>query len=71
MTEEQNSKILYLGIFPKCPFYKPVPLFIILVLMAFGTTGIYKGKENYVVVYSKGFFLVKSFDYLYKKTISK
>jgi len=41
MTEEQNSKILYLGIFPKCPFYKPVPLFIILVLMAFGTMGIY------------------------------
>ena len=41
MVEEQKSKLFILGIFPKCPFYKPVPLLIILVLIAFGTWGIY------------------------------
>jgi len=41
MVEEQKSKLLFLGIFPKCHFYKPVPLLIILVLIALGTVGIY------------------------------
>jgi hypothetical protein len=41
MMEEQKSKLFFLGIFPKCPFYKPVPLLIILVLIALGTVGIY------------------------------
>ncbi len=40
MGEEKNSKLLILGIFPKCPFFKPVPLLIILVLISFGTWGI-------------------------------
>ncbi len=38
---EKKSKLFVLGIFPKCPFFKPVPLFIILVLIALGTWGIY------------------------------
>ena len=41
MVEKQNSKLLLLGVFPKCPFYKPVPILIILVLIGFGTWGIY------------------------------
>lgn len=41
MVEEQKSKLFFLGIFPKCPFYKPVPLLIILALIALGTVGIY------------------------------
>ena len=41
MVEEQKSKLFILGIFPKCPFYKPVPLLIILVLIALGTWGIH------------------------------
>jgi len=41
MVEEQKSKLFFLGIFPKCPFYKPVPLLIILVLIALGTWGIH------------------------------
>ena len=41
MVEEQKSKLLFLGIFPKCPFYKPVPLLIILLLIALGTWGIH------------------------------
>jgi membrane protein YdbS with pleckstrin-like domain len=42
MLEEQKSKLFYLGIFPKCPFYgKPVSVLIILVLIALGTWGIY------------------------------
>jgi len=39
--DEQKSKLFILGIFPKCPFYKPVPVLIILVLIALGTWGIY------------------------------
>jgi len=40
-VEEQDSKLFFLGIFPKCPFYKPVPVLIILALIALGTWGIY------------------------------
>ena len=41
MVEEKKFKLFFLGIFPKCPFYKPVPLLIILVFIALGTVGIY------------------------------
>ena len=41
MTDEKNSKNLFLGIYPKCPFYKPLPVLIILVLIGLGTWGIY------------------------------
>jgi len=41
IVEQQQSNLFTLGIFPKCPFYKPVPVLIILVLIAFGTWGIY------------------------------
>jgi len=42
MTEKQNSNLYYLGIFPKCPFYKSLQaILIILVLIALGTIGIY------------------------------
>jgi hypothetical protein len=40
MVKEKNSKLFILGIFPKCPFYKPVTLLIILILIGFGTWGI-------------------------------
>ncbi len=38
---EKKSKLFVLGIIPKCPFYKPVALLIILVLISLGTWGIY------------------------------
>ena len=41
MVEEQESKLYTLGIFPKCPFYKPFPVMIILVMITLGTWGIY------------------------------
>ena len=41
MVEEQKSKLFFLGIFPKCPFYQPLPLLFILGQTALGTMGIY------------------------------
>jgi hypothetical protein len=41
MVEKQDSKLFILWIFPKCPFYKLVPLLIILALISLGTVGIY------------------------------
>jgi len=42
MVEEQKSKLFFLGIFPKCPFYKSVQAVLIsLILIALGTVGIY------------------------------
>ncbi|NVM27870.1 MAG: hypothetical protein HWN65_03420 [Candidatus Helarchaeota archaeon] len=41
MVEEQNSKLFYLGIIPKCEFYTLVPLTFIFGLIALGTLGIY------------------------------
>ena len=38
---EQKSNLTFIGIFPKCPFYKPVRLSIILAMIALGTWGIY------------------------------
>ena len=32
--------LAYLGIFPKCPFYRPIRLLIILAMIAIGTWGI-------------------------------
>lgn len=40
MAEEKKFK-LFLGIYPKCPFYKPIPVLIILVMIALGTWGSY------------------------------
>ena len=41
MVKGQNSELLYLGIFPKCPFYKSLQtILIILVLITLGTIGI-------------------------------
>ena len=40
MVEEQKSKLTFLGIFPKCPFYKPLPVLIIFVLITLGAWGI-------------------------------
>ena len=42
MVEEQKSELFFLGIFPKCPFYKSVQaVLIILALIVLGTVGIY------------------------------
>jgi len=41
MVAEQNPKLSFLGIIPRCPFYKPINLLIILVKIALGTWGIY------------------------------
>jgi hypothetical protein len=42
MSEEQNSKLFFLGIFPKCSFYKSIQaMLIIIALIAIGTVGIY------------------------------
>jgi len=64
MVEEQKS-ILLLGIFPKCPFYKPVPVLIVLVLIALGTWGIYFlslwGAIAYLVYSFLFYFLVMPF----------
>jgi len=40
LAEDTESKLFFLGIFPKCPLYKPVPVLIILILIALGTMGI-------------------------------
>ncbi len=37
----QNTKLFTLGFYPKCPFYKAVPVLIILLLISLGTWGIY------------------------------
>ncbi|MHA1219122.1 MAG: hypothetical protein ACTSO5_10680 [Candidatus Heimdallarchaeaceae archaeon] len=41
MAENQKSKFFFLGYIPRCPFYKPTSLMIILVLIALGTWGSY------------------------------
>lgn len=41
MVEKQKSKLFVLGIYPKCPFYKPVPILFHSFLIALGTAGIY------------------------------
>ena len=65
MVEKQNSKLLLLGVFPKCPFYKPVPILIILVLIGFGTWGIYYFSSwvaiSYLVYSILFYFLVMPF----------
>lgn len=32
---------MFLGIYPRCPFYKPLPVLIIIILISLGTWGIY------------------------------
>lgn len=41
MAEQKNSNLFFLRIFPKCPFWKPLPVLIILILISLGTAGIY------------------------------
>lgn len=41
MAENQKSTFFFLGYIPRCPFYKPTSLMIILVLIALGTWGSY------------------------------
>ena len=38
---KQRSNLTFFGIFPKCPFYRPLRLLIILAMIALGTWGIY------------------------------
>ena len=63
--EEPKSSLLFLRIFPKCPFYKPVPVLIILVLIALGTWGIYFlnlwGAVAYLAYSFSFYFLVMPF----------
>ncbi|NPD90493.1 MAG: hypothetical protein HGN29_17400 [Asgard group archaeon] len=65
MTEEKKSKIYFLGIYPKCPFYKPLPVFIILVIIALGTWGSYYlhrwAAVAYVIYSILFYFLVMPF----------
>jgi len=35
-----KSNLTYLGIFPKCPFYRPIRLLIILAMIVIGSWGI-------------------------------
>ena len=54
MGKSQNSELLYLGIFPKCPFYKSLQtILIILVLITIGTIGI-KFFDSWIAV---GYFV--------------
>jgi hypothetical protein len=41
MENEENPKLFSFGTYPKCPFYKHVPVLITLVLESLGTIGIY------------------------------
>ena len=41
MVEDQKTKLFFFGFIPRCPFYKPVPILIVLVLIALGTWGSY------------------------------
>lgn len=40
MVKERRSKLTILGIYPKCPFYKPVSLLLHSFLVTLGTMGI-------------------------------
>ena len=40
MVEEQKSELFFLGIFPRCPYNKPVLQLIKIALMALGTVGL-------------------------------
>ena len=54
-AEVQKSKVFFWGIYPRCPFYKTVPVLIILVLITFGTWGIY-----YLNLWAAGIYLIFS-----------
>ena len=75
MVDEKNSKLFLFGFIPKCPFYKPVPVLIIFVLIALGTWGIYYlslwAAVVYVIYSLFFYFLVMPFTmckYCYFKT---
>jgi len=61
MVVEQKSNLSFLGVFPKCPFYKPVLQWVFrLGLMALGTVGLYFLNLWVAVgylIYSFGFYL--------------
>ncbi|MHC4912842.1 MAG: hypothetical protein ACYTE5_07545 [Planctomycetota bacterium] len=76
LVNEQMSKPLFLGIYPKCPFYQPVPVLIILALIGFGTWGIYYlnlwAAVGYIIFSLIWYFLVMPFTlckYCYYKAI--
>ena len=50
---DQKSDLTFLGIFPKCPFYRPVRLLIILAMIAIGTWGI-----SFLNVWAAGSYFV-------------
>jgi hypothetical protein len=52
MVENPKNKLFYFGIIPKCPFYKPVAILIILVLIALGTWGMFYFNSWVAVGYS-------------------
>ena len=41
MVEKKKSKLSFLGIFPRCPYYKPLNILFIIVLITLGTVGVY------------------------------
>lgn len=41
MNEENKTRLTFLGIFPNCPFYKPVNQLFVIAALAFGTWGAY------------------------------
>ena len=41
MAEEKQSKLSFLGIFPRCPYYNLLNILFIIGLIAFGTIGLY------------------------------
>ena len=65
MVEEKESNLFFLGFIPKCPFYKLIPVSIILVLIALGTWGAYYlnlwAAVGYLVYSLMFYFLVMPF----------
>lgn len=41
MAEEKKSKLFFLGIFPRCPYYNLLNIMFMILLIAFGTIGVY------------------------------
>ena len=50
-----KSNLTYLGIFPKCPFYRPVRLLIILAMIMIGSWGIF-----FLNIWAAGLYFVYS-----------
>ena len=41
MVEEKKSKLFFLGILPRCPYYTSVNILLVIVLITLGTIGVY------------------------------